>query len=123
MKISLNEREQTCTIVTAIRASATTELYICRKGVCEMAVRSRRKYEFGTRNCQQVIEARTQVMVENFLRYSHFPVIEILKQKMVNHLHKVKKTVKRWTTVESIQTHLNSIITDSLITEPNVQHR
>jgi hypothetical protein len=34
----------------------------------------------GTSNRQQVIKARTQVMAENFFKYSHFPVIEILKQ-------------------------------------------
>jgi hypothetical protein len=78
--------------------------------VCEMTIRSGRKYAFGTRNYQQVIEARSQVMAENFLKYSHFHVIEILKHKMVNHLHKGKKAVKQWTAVESIQIYLSSII-------------
>jgi hypothetical protein len=114
---SVIEREQTCTVVIAICTVATTELCICRKGLCEMAIRWGRDSAIDSRNYQHVIEARSGVMAESFFKYSHFAVIEILKQKIINHLRKEKSVVRRWTTADFVVT------TGSLITEPNVWHR
>jgi hypothetical protein len=56
-----------------------------------MVICSGQKYATGTRNRQQKQKYVSQVMAGNLFKYIHFPVIAILKQRMANHLHKVKK--------------------------------